>query len=76
MHSRTCVDLDFAPLKVALEEGHVSRQVLADRIGVAYTTIMRWEKGSATPTVQGLVALAQALGVPIHTLFGVKERRD
>lgn len=73
MHSSTAVTIDFSPLRKAMAERHVSRKALAAEIGVAYTTIWRWEHGS-TPSLKELVAVARALGWPMLDLFTVKDR--
>jgi len=41
----------------------ITQQALADRIGVAHSTIVRIEKGRIRPSADTLFALADALGV-------------
>lgn len=41
----------------------VSQATLAARVGVARTTVCRWEAGERLPSVEALVRLAAALGV-------------
>lgn len=73
MHSSTAFNLDFSPLRKAMAARHVSRKALAAEIGVAYTTIWRWEHGS-TPSLRELVAVTRALGCPIFELYTVRDR--
>lgn len=42
---------------------------LADRMGVAKTTVSSWETGHRTPGGNDLLALARTLGVTVEELF-------
>lgn len=39
------------------------------RTGIAYQTILTWEKGTKQPELPLLFKIAAALGVPVHTLL-------
>lgn len=46
---------------------------LADMVGVTQFSIIRWERGTTSPTSEKLIALADALGVTPNDLLGVGE---
>lgn len=43
---------------------------VADRAGVAFSTVYRIEQGTQKPSAQTLAALAEVLGVPFGALLG------
>ena len=47
----------------------MSQEQLAQRIGVARSTVARIETGAATPTLDVGLAIASALHVPAETLL-------
>ena len=47
----------------------ITQRVLAERMGVAVQTVQNWERGSRTPTIPVLIAIAAAIGVPAVDLF-------
>ena len=47
-----------------------SQEELASRLNVVRQTISKWEKGLSVPDADLLLALAQALEVPVHVLLG------
>ena len=51
----------------------LSRQELADRVGVHYQTMGYLERGEYSPSLVLALRLAQALGVSIEQLFTLKE---
>ena len=51
----------------------LSRVELAARVGVTARTVTAWEQGTRTPPLEGLVAVAGALGVPAGVLLGDEE---
>ena len=59
-----------SPLKRLREEAGLSQQALSNRIGVAVTTISRWERGESLPmlTVPQMKALCKVLGKSIEEL--------
>ena len=68
-----------SPLKRLREEAGLSQQALSNRIGVAVTTISRWERGESLPmlTVPQMKALCKVLGKSIEELpdeFGASKR--
>ena len=52
---------------------NLSRQELADSVGVSRTAIENWEKGESSPDIHKAFLLAKALGVSINELVGEKE---
>ena len=68
-----------SPLKKLREEAGLSQQALSHRIGVAVTTISRWERGESVAmlTVPQMKALCQVFGKSIEELpdeFGPPKR--
>lgn len=68
-----------SPLKKLREEAGLSQQALSHRIGVAVTTISRWERGESVAmlTVPQMKALCKVFGKSIEELpdeFGTKKR--
>ncbi|HBL15165.1 MAG TPA: XRE family transcriptional regulator [Cyanobacteria bacterium UBA11162] len=68
-----------SPLKRLREEAGLSQQALSHKIGVAVTTISRWERGVSVAmlTVPQMKALCKALGKSIEELpdeFGLSKR--
>ena len=51
-----------------------TQAALAVRLGVARSTVARWERGSLEPTVSQAQAIARELGVTLDDLFG--DRQD
>lgn len=52
-----------------------SQRVLADKSGVAYSTIQKIEKGAGNPTIKSLIALAATLGEPLIELYEPTKKR-
>jgi transcriptional regulator with XRE-family HTH domain len=68
-----------SPLKRLREEAGLSQQALSHRIGVAVTTISRWERGESVAmlTVPQMKALCKVFGKSIEELpdeFGPAKR--
>lgn len=68
-----------SPLKKLREEAGLSQQALSHRIGVAVTTISRWERGESVAmlTVPQMKALCKVFGKSIEELpdeFGLPKR--
>lgn len=59
-----------SPLKKLREEAGLSQQALSHRIGVAVTTISRWERGESVAmlTMPQIKALCQVFGKSIEEL--------
>ena len=50
----------------------LSQARLADSVGTAVETISRLETGAAMPSLARLAAIAEALGVELHELLGIR----
>ena len=61
--------IDLTPLRDLRLRGHLTRRELAQAVGVDAVTVWRWERGHSIPTFTHLMALAQALAVPVTGLF-------
>ena len=57
--------------ELRLNAGLSARQVSAG-IGVAHSTIVRWEQGSGMPDVLDLIALSKFFNVSINYLCGLE----
>jgi len=51
------------------EEAGLSRQALAEEMGVSVPTVHRWESGERTPDIPTLMKLAQIFGVGVEQLI-------
>jgi transcriptional regulator with XRE-family HTH domain len=58
------------------EELQLTREDLAERVGVMPRTVRAWELGEKTPRDHDLVGLADALDVAVDTLAAALPRRD
>jgi transcriptional regulator with XRE-family HTH domain len=56
-------------LRAARRAAGLTQDALADALGVARSTVVRWEGGDMGVALEHLPALASALGVPISALF-------
>ncbi len=54
----------------ARKRAGLSQQALADRTGLAKSTIARIELGVHRPSVTVALAISRELGEPVETLFG------
>lgn len=52
---------DMSKLRLARTVAGLTQQELADKIGVAVTTVAAWENGKASPTAPKIPRLAKAL---------------
>jgi len=52
----------------ARSDADLTQQQLADRLGVRQSTVSAWEKEVARPKTAVLVALADELGLDLHTI--------
>ena len=57
--------------KVAREKAHLSQKSAAISIGVKAPSMSAWENGTARPTIENLVAMAELYGVTVDYLLGV-----
>ncbi len=67
--------LDFTPLRMRRRALGIPLRRLQTITGINYTSVWFIEHGHQSPTAWQLVALARALGVPVHELYTVRERR-
>ena len=51
------------------KEKNMTQQVLADKIGVSFKTISKWENGRGIPELSLLKPLSDELGVSINELL-------
>ena len=58
------------PLATARKQAGLTQQALADRTGLAKSTIARIELGVHRPSVTVALAIARELGESVETLFG------
>jgi transcriptional regulator with XRE-family HTH domain len=58
-------------LRLIRESNGLSRQQLAEDLGIAYNTLKRWELGYAPPNAANLLRLAARLGVTAEKLASV-----
>lgn len=61
------------------KENDVTQECLAERLGVTYQSVSRWENGTTYPDLELIPAIAEMLGVTVDELFGIpqieKEKR-
>ena len=51
------------------ENGEMTQQELADRVGVTRQTIIAIEQGRYSPSLEAAFRIARALGVPLEQAF-------
>lgn len=68
--------LDFSPLRKRRRALDMTQRSLARSVGVATTTIWRLESNRNEPTLNQMVAIAKALGTPVHLLYFVVDESD
>lgn len=56
------------------ENGEMTQQELADKVGVTRQTIISIEKGKYQPSIVLALRLAQAFGVPVENLFALNAK--
>ena len=49
----------------------LTQQALADKLGVSFQAVSKWEKGISVPDIQLLMKLSEILGVSVNDLLGV-----
>ena len=64
--------LDFTPLRKLRRYHELTQGQVARSAGLHWTTVLRIERGKGpNPSANAVVAIARALGVPMHDLFDV-----
>jgi transcriptional regulator with XRE-family HTH domain len=71
----TSFRVDLAPMRMRRRALGISRERLAAMVGVDPVTIWRYETGRTEPSLRHIVTIARVLGVPMHDLFTVREKR-
>ena len=61
------------------KKNDLTQEALADRLGVTYQSISRWENGTTYPDLELIPAIAEVLAVTVDKLLGMpqieKEKR-
>lgn len=61
------------------KKNDITQEGLAERLGVTYQSVSRWENGTTYPDLELIPAIAEMLGVTVDELFGMpqieKEKR-
>ncbi|MBP3370431.1 MAG: helix-turn-helix transcriptional regulator, partial [Clostridia bacterium] len=61
------------------KKNDLTQEALADRLGVTYQSISRWENGTTYPDLELIPAIAEVLAVTVDELLGMpqleKEKR-
>lgn len=57
------------------KKNDLTQETLAERLGVSYQSISRWENGANYPDLEMLPAIADALAVTIDELLEMPDRR-
>ncbi len=52
---------------------HISRQTLAQNIGVSTKTLQRWENGMGSPAIKSLIRLSDEMKIPLKELFVISK---
>jgi transcriptional regulator with XRE-family HTH domain len=55
-------------IKAARLAAGMTQKELAEKIGVPYQSVQRWEKGAFKPSLDNLIKLAAALGKTVEEL--------
>ncbi len=58
------------------KEAGITQAQLADKLGVSFQAVSRWETGAAYPDITLLPELAAAFQVSVDTLLGITEARE
>lgn len=63
-----------ARIRRAYEEAGLNRSEFVRSLGVAYSTVLLWERGSTRPNMRNLRAVAGVTGVPVNQLLGMSKK--
>ena len=65
--------MSFGGTLIALRESHdISRKLLADKLGIPYTTLRNYETNQREPGYQLLIQIAQMFSVTVDSLIGAQ----
>lgn len=53
------------------KKNDITQEALADRLGVTYQSVSRWEKGTTYPDLELLPAISEILGITVDELIGM-----
>lgn len=53
--------------RIRIERG-MTQQELAEKIGVTYSNVSRWERGEVSPTIKSMLKIAAVLGCSLDDL--------
>ncbi|MBI5188912.1 MAG: helix-turn-helix transcriptional regulator [Nitrospirae bacterium] len=56
-------------IKKARKASNMSQMELAEKVGVSYQQIQKYEKGLSEITISRLSQIAEALGIPVNSFF-------
>ncbi|MCX7792786.1 MAG: helix-turn-helix domain-containing protein [Thermodesulfovibrionales bacterium] len=56
-------------IKKYRQQKGLSQMALAEKIGVSYQQIQKYESGKNSITAERLIAISEALGIPVHKFF-------
>jgi putative transcriptional regulator len=73
--SRNAEEPVFNEIEAIRNSLGLSRQELADRVGVHYQTIGYLERGEYSPSLVLALKIAEELGTTVEKLFWLKEKR-
>lgn len=65
---------DGGPIRAAYVRAGMNRSQFQRAIGVAYSTILNWERGRTRPNAHHLQLISQVTGTPVSRLLGSVER--
>lgn len=60
--------------RLRFEQGEITQQELADRVGVTRQTIVAMEKGQYSPSLELAFRIAHIFGLPIEEVFFLEEK--
>jgi transcriptional regulator with XRE-family HTH domain len=58
------------PIRAAYRRAGMNRSQFQRAIGVAYSTILNWERGRTRPNADHLELISRVTGVPVHDILG------
>ena len=53
------------------KKNDITQEALADRLGVTYQSVSRWEKGATYPDLELLPSISEILGITVDELIGM-----